>query len=108
MHEKGHNLSALFSNLGCKYPKDTLYLSERYQARYRRDLNDDLARNANVFTNQRYPYKADHTIPQPDKTQWYPERNEQAELDNHTFVDITALETVAAFLNEELSFTRDK
>ncbi|MEZ9290130.1 hypothetical protein AB4251_14470 [Vibrio lentus] len=105
MHEKGHDLLKLFSNLNSKYPKDALYLSNEYQNRYKRDLSSDLARNANVFTNQRYPYKADHSIPQPDRGFWHPECTEETELDNYTYIDITALETVAVFLHEELTFT---
>lgn len=104
MHEKGHDLLLLFSNLSSKHPDDGLYLMDQYQIRYKRDLRDDLARIANVFTHQRYPYQADHSIPQPDRGFLYPKQTEEAKLDNHTCVDITALETVAAFLNEELTF----
>ncbi|WP_061010014.1 hypothetical protein [Vibrio sp. CUB2] len=104
MHEKGHDLLQLFSNLSSKHPRDTLYLINLYQVRYKRDLRDDLTRNANVFTHQRYPYQADHSIPQPDRGFLYPKHTKEAKLDNHTCVDITALETVAAFLNEELTF----
>ncbi|MDC0611371.1 hypothetical protein OAP63_11585 [Vibrio sp.] len=105
MHEKGHDLLKLFLNLSDKYPHDALYLSNQYQIRYKRNLRVDLMRNANVFTHQRYPYKADHSIPQPDRRFLYPERTKETELDNHTYVDITALENVAAFLNEELALT---
>ncbi len=104
MHEKGHDLLLLFSNLSSKHPDDARYLIDQYQIRYKRDLRDDLARVANVFTHQRYPYQADHSIPQPDRGFLYPKQTEEAKLDNHTCVNITALETVAAFLNEELTF----
>lgn len=104
MHEKGHDLLQLFSNLSSKHPRDALYLINQYQIRYKRDLRGDLTRNANVFTHQRYPYQADHSIPQPDRGFLYPKHTKEAKLDNHTYVDITALETVAAFLNEELTF----
>lgn len=104
MHEKGHDLSKLFSNLNSKHPHDALYLYNQYQIQYKRNLRDDLTRNANVFTHQRYPYQSDHSIPQPDRGFLYPQRTKEAELDNHTCVDIIALEAVATFLNEELTF----
>ena len=107
MHEKGHDLSQLFTTLSEKYPQDASYLSKQYQIKFGGNLSQDLAQNANVFTCQRYPYKIDNSIPMNEYVWNCPPNNVhywgQEKRDNSLFVNLTALENVASFFHKELA-----
>ena len=106
MHEKGHDLSQLFTTLSEKYPQDASDLFEQYQIIFGGSLIDDLAQNANVFTCQRYPYKSDNSLPIDEKEYILDSKNIHSwgrkESDNSLFVNIAALENVALFFHEKL------